>query len=142
MPFISASLKVRPMAMTSPTDFICGPEAFVGAGEFFELPLGNFYDDVIERGLEAGGSLAGDVVGNFVERVADGKLGGDFRDRESGGFRGQRRRPRDARVHFDHDHASGGGIHAELNIRSAGFDADFADDGDRRRRAWPGIRGR
>ncbi len=65
-------------------------EAFVGAGEFFELPLGDFYDHVIERRLEAGWSFAGDVVGDFIERVADREFGGDFRDGKSGGFRRQR----------------------------------------------------
>ena len=63
-------------------------EALVSSGELFELPLGNFDDYVIECRLEAGGSLASDVVGNLVERVADRELGGDFGDREPGGFRG------------------------------------------------------
>src|ERR1700721_1494977 len=47
-------------------------EGFVGSGEFFELPLRNFYNYVVEGGLEAGRSLLRDVVGNFVERVANG----------------------------------------------------------------------
>src|SRR5208283_1550132 len=108
------------------------PKRFVGAGEFFELPLRNFYDDIVERGLEASWSLTRDVVGNLVERIADGKLGGNFRNRETRGLRRQRRRARDAWVHFDHHHASGRRIDAELNIRSSGFDADLADHGNRR----------
>ena len=72
-------------------------ERLVGAGKLFELPLGNLDHHVIERRLEAGRRFARDVVGDFVERVADGKLGGDLGDREAGGLRGQRRGARDAR---------------------------------------------
>ena len=130
------------MAMTSPTDFICGPSVFVGAGKFLELPLGNLDDDVVERRLEAGRRLARDVVGDLVERVADGELGRDLRDGKAGGLRRQRRRARDARVHLDDDHAAGLRIDAELNVRAAGLDADLADDGDGRVAHAPGIRGR
>ncbi len=107
-------------------------QGVVGAGKFLELPLRNFHDDVVQRRLEAGWSLARDVVGNLVERVAHSQFRGDLRDRESGGLRRQCRRPRDARVHLDHHHAPGLGIHAELNIRSAGVDADLANHGNRR----------
>ncbi len=57
-------------------------ERVVGAGKFLELPLRNLHDHVIERRLEAGRSLARDVVGNFVERVADGEFRGNLGDRE------------------------------------------------------------
>ena len=105
-------------------------ERFVGAGEFLELPLGNLDDDVVERRLEAGRRLARDVVGDLVERVADGELGRDLGDREARGLRRQRRRARDARVHLDDDHAPVVRIDGELNVRSAGLDADLANDGD------------
>src|SRR5260370_30808427 len=59
---------------------------FVGARKLFKLPLRNFDDHVIECGLEAGWSLPRNVVRNLVERIADGKLGLDFRNREPGGF--------------------------------------------------------
>ncbi len=61
-------------------------ERFVGAGKFFKLPLWNLDDHVVERRLEAGWSLARDVVRNLVERIPDSKLGGNFRDRETSGF--------------------------------------------------------
>src|SRR5208283_642928 len=38
--FISASLKVRPMAITSPTDFICGPRVSSAPGNFSNCHLG------------------------------------------------------------------------------------------------------
>ncbi len=102
----------------------------VGAGKLFELPLGNLDDHVIDGGLEAGRSFARDVVGNLVERVADGEPGGDFGDGKSGGLRGQRRGARDARVHLDDNHAAVDGVDGELHIGPAGFHADFAHDGD------------
>ena len=39
-PSASASLKVRPMAMTSPTDFICGPSDSSAPGNFSNCHLG------------------------------------------------------------------------------------------------------
>ena len=105
-------------------------EGVVGAGEFLELPLGDFDDDVVDGGLEAGRRFAGDVVGDLVEGVADGELGGDFGDGKAGGLGGQRGGARDARVHLDDDHAAVGGVDGELDVGAAGFDADFAHDGD------------
>ena len=61
-------------------------KALVGAGELLELPLGNFYDHIVERRLKACRGLARDVVRNFVERVANREFGGDFCDRETGSF--------------------------------------------------------
>ena len=103
-------------------------ERGIGAREFLELPLRNFRDHVVDGRLEARRRLARDVVGNFVERHADGELGGDFRDREAGGLARERGAARDARIHFDHGHAAGFGIDGELDVRAARLDADFADD--------------
>ena len=108
------------------------PERVVSAGKLFELPLGNLDDDVIDGGLEASRSFARDVVGDFVERIADGEPGGDFGDGKAGGFRRQRRGARDARVHLDDNHAAVDGVDGELHIGPAGFHADFAHDGDGR----------
>ncbi len=86
------------------------------AGKLFKLPLGNFDDDVVDGGLEAGWCFARDVVGDFVERVADGQLGGDFGDGKAGGFGGQRGGTRDARVHLDDRHAAVLRVDGELHI--------------------------
>jgi len=48
-------------------------------------------DAVIDRRLEARGRLLRDVVGDLVERVAHGQLGGDLGDREAGRLGGQGR---------------------------------------------------
>jgi hypothetical protein len=41
-PFWSASLKVRPMAITSPTDFICVPRVGLAPGNFSKAQRGIF----------------------------------------------------------------------------------------------------
>ena len=77
-----------------------------GAGEFLELPAWDLHHDVVERGLEAGRRDLGDVVLDFIQPVADRQFGGDLGDGKSGGFGGQRGAARDARIHFDDDHAA------------------------------------
>jgi len=42
MPFCKASLKVRPMAITSPTDFICVPRVLSAPGNFSNCHFGIF----------------------------------------------------------------------------------------------------
>src|SRR5262249_23198781 len=106
-------------------------ERVFGAGEFLEGPFRNLDHDVINRRLERSGRLLGDVVIDLVQRVADGQFRRDFGDRESGGFRRQRGRPRDARVHLDHAHLAVTRVDRELNVRPPGLDADFTDDLDR-----------
>ena len=83
-------------------------------------------------GSKQAGRLARDVVGNLVERVAHGQLGGDLGDGKAGGLGGQRRGARDARVHLDHRHAAVDGIDGKLHIGAAGLDADLAHHGDGR----------
>ena len=103
MPLPSACLKVRPMAITSPTHFICVPSTGSAPGNFSNCQRGNLDDHVIDGRLEAGRRLARDVVLDFVQAIADGELRGDLRDGESGGLRGQRGAARHARIHL-HDH--------------------------------------
>ena len=101
------------------------------AGEFFEGEARDLHHDVVDGRLEAGRRDARDVVGEFVQRVADGEFGGDLGDREAGRLRRQRRRARHARVHLDDDHAAVGRVHRELHVGAAGIDADRAQAGDR-----------
>ena len=102
-------------------------EGVVAAREFFESEAGNFRYDIVNRRLEACGSFARDVVAKLVERVADGEFRRDFRNRKSRRLRRQSRTARDARVHFDDNHAPVFGVHRKLDIRTARLDADFAD---------------
>jgi len=105
----------------------------VGLLELLEREARHLGDDVVDRRLERRGRRApGDVVREFVERVADRELRRDLRDREPGRLRRERGAARHARVHLDHDHATVGGADRELHVRPAGVDADLAQHGDRR----------
>ena len=76
----------------------------IGLRELLEVPARDLDDDVVDGRLEGGRRQARDVVRDLVEVIAERQLGGDLRDREAGGLRRQRRRPRHARVHLDDDH--------------------------------------
>ncbi len=104
----------------------------LGLGELLEGPARDLDHAVVDGRLEGGVGLAGDVVFDFVEGVADGQLGGDLGDREAGGLGGQRRGARHPRVHLNHHQPPVGRVDGELDVGAAGLDADFADDGDRR----------
>ena len=108
-------------------------QARIGGREFLESKTRHFGDDVVNRRLERRRRLAAsNFVGQFVKRVTNGQLGCHLGDREAGGLRRQCRRARDARVHLDDDHAAVGRADRELHVRTAGIDADLAQDGDRR----------
>jgi hypothetical protein len=103
----------------------------VGGGELLEREARDLGDDVVDAGLEARRrGAAGDVVAQFVQRVAHGQLGRHLGDREAGGLGRQRRRARHARVHLDDDHAAVLRVDRELHVGAAGVDADLAQDGD------------
>src|SRR5260221_3459396 len=104
----------------------------IGLRELLEVPARNLDDDVVDRRLEGRGSEPRDVVRDLVQVVAKSELCGNLRDRETGGFRRERRRSRHARIHLDHGHSAVRRVHGELDVRSAGLDADLADDLARR----------
>src|SRR5437868_8968238 len=105
-------------------------KALVSTGKLLELPLGNLYDYVVQGGLERCGCFPRNVVGNFVQRVADSQFCRNLGDRETSGLGSQSRRSRYPRVHLDHRHPPGVRIYRKLNIRSAGLDPDLADHGN------------
>jgi hypothetical protein len=92
--FWKASLKVPPIAITSPTDFIWVPSS-EGAGELLEGEARDLHDHVVDGRLEGRRRHAGDVVLDLVERVADGELA--RRSSRSGSRSPSRRGPRSAR---------------------------------------------
>jgi hypothetical protein len=101
------------------------------AGQLLERPARHLRDDVVDRGLEARGSLTGDVVAHLVEAIADREARRDLRDREAGRLAGQRARARDAGVHLDDDHLPRRRVDGELDVRSPGVDTDAADARER-----------
>ena len=50
---------------------------------------------------------------------------------ETGRFRCERARTRDARIHFNHNHPAILGMNGKLNVRAASLDANFANDRER-----------
>ena len=99
----------------------------IRAGKFLKREARDLGDDIVDRRLERGGRRpARDVVGDFVEGVADRELGGDLGDGKAGRLGGERRGSRNARIHLDHDHAAIDRVDRELHVRAAGLDADLA----------------
>ena len=78
----------------------------VGLRELLEVPARELHDDVVDGRLEGRGRQPRDVVRDLVEVIAERELRGNLRDREAGGLRRERRRPRHARVHLDRDDAA------------------------------------
>ena len=107
-----------------------GGQHGVGIREFFKRETRHFSDDVIDSRFKARGCFAGDVIANFVQPVSDGEFGGNFGNRETRGFGGEGRAAADAWIHLDDDHAAGIRVGGELDVRAAGFHADFSDDGE------------
>src|SRR5471032_1964206 len=102
-------------------------QVVVGGREFLERETRDLGDHVIDRWLErCRRGAARDFIAQFVQRETHGQLGGDLGDRETGGFRRQRRGTRYARVHFNDDHAAIDRIDRELHVRTTGVDADLA----------------
>ncbi len=97
------------------------PQGGIRAGEFLKIPARNLDDHIINARLETGWGDAGDVVGDFIQRISHRQQRGNFGDGKAGGLAGQRRRAGNARVHFDDDHVAGGRIDGKLHIAAAGF---------------------
>ena len=95
------------------------------------MPLGNFHHDVINGRFEARRRFFRDVIGNLIQRHSHGQPRRDFRDGKAGGFAGQCRTARHARIHFNDDHTAIFRVDGELHVRAAGFYADFADNRSR-----------
>ena len=89
--FLNALLKRSPDGHHFPHRLHLHSQYAVGPGKFFEIEAGHFSDHVIKRRLIGGQGLPRNIVGNFIEQVAHGQLGGDFGDRETGCFGRQRR---------------------------------------------------
>lgn len=68
-----------------------GAQRLVGVDELIKGPLRVLDHDVVQRRLKAGAGLAGDIIGDLVQRIADGDLGGHLGNGVAGGLGGQGR---------------------------------------------------
>ena len=107
-----------------------GGQCRIRTGELLEGEPRRLHDHVVQGWFKAGRGFLGDVVEDLVEGVADGELGGDLGDRETGGLRRQRARPRHPRVHLDDDEPAVLRVDSELDVATAGVDTDFPQDRD------------
>ena len=117
------------MAMVSPTLFICVVSVSIGLGKFFKGKSRNLGHDVVNRGLKTGLRLPRDIVGQFVQAITHGQLGGDLGNGKARGFRRQGTGATDAGIHFDHDHATRLRMHGELDVGATRLHANFSDNG-------------
>src|SRR3989304_4893603 len=67
-----------------------GAEGAVAQGELVERPAGDLDHAVVEGGLEGRRRAAGGAVGDLVQALAGGDLGGEAGDRVAGGLGGGR----------------------------------------------------
>ena len=104
-----------------------GAEGFVGVDELVKRPLGVFDDNIVQRRLEAGAGLAGNIVGDLVQRVSQGDLGGDLSDGIAGGLGGQRRGARHTGVDLDDGVLEAVRLQGKLAVAAA-LDAKLGDD--------------
>ena len=124
---MSAEPNVRSMAITSPVAFIWLPSDPVGARELVEREARQLDDDVVERGLEGGDGRAGHDVRDLGQAPPDRDLGRDPGDRVARRLRGERGRPRHARVDLDDGVLGRVGRQRELDVAAA-LDAERPDD--------------
>ena len=108
-----------------------GGQKRFGSGEFLKGKAWNFGDDIINGRLKTGRRDAGNVIHQFIKRITDSQLGGDFGNREAGRFRCQSRRTRHTRVHLNNDQPPVFRIDGKLHIGAARLNTDFAQDGNR-----------
>ena len=108
-----------------------GSQTIVCLGELLESKTRHLGDHVVNRGFEGRRRCAArDIVFEFVERIAHGKLGSDLGNRKARGLGSKGRGTRHARIHFDDDQTSVLRIDGKLNIRAAGVHANFSQHGN------------
>ena len=95
--FCSDSAKLRPIAITSPTDCIRVPSSARRAGQLLEGPARDLGDDVVDDRLETRRGHLRDVVSDLVERVADRESRRDLGNGKTGRLGRERARATDAR---------------------------------------------
>ena len=104
-----------------------GAQRLVGVDELIKGPLRVLDHDVVQRRLEAGAGLAGDVVGDLVQRVANGDLGGHLGDGIACGLGSQRGRAGHTGVDLDDGIIKAVGLQGKLAVAAA-LNAQLGDN--------------
>ena len=104
-----------------------GAQRLVGVDELIKGPLRVLDHDVVQRRLKAGAGLAGDVVGDLVQRVADGDLGGHLGNGIAGGLGSQCGRAGHTGVDLDDRIIKAVRLQSKLAVAAA-LDAQLGDD--------------
>ena len=108
-------------------------ETVIGLRELLKGKTRDLGDNVVNRRLKGRGrSAPGDVVFEFVKRVAHRKFGGDLGNREPRCLGGQGRGARDTRIHFDDNQTPVFGVHGKLHVAAARIHTDFTQHRNRR----------
>ena len=106
-------------------------ERGVRALELLEGKARNLDHAVVNRGLEAGWRGLRDVVGNLVQRVANGEKRRLLGNGEASGLGCKGRGAAHTRVHLDDDHAAVVGVHGKLHVGAAAGNAHALEHGKR-----------
>jgi len=85
-PFLKGLFEGAPDGPGFGHGFHWGGQKIPGFGKFFKGPPGNFHHAVIQGGFEGGHGFAGDIVGDFIQGIPHGQLGGNFCDGKSRGL--------------------------------------------------------
>ena len=104
-----------------------GTQRLVGVDELIKGPLRVLDHDVVQRRLEAGAGLAGDVVGDLIQRIADGDFGRHLGDGVAGGLGSQSGRAGHTGVDLDDRVVKAVGFQSELAVAAA-LDAQLGDN--------------
>ena len=97
-------------------------------GNFSKAQRGYLDHHIVDRRLERGHRLLGDVVLQFVQRVAHCNLGRQLGNGKARRLGRQRAGARDAGVHLDDHHAAAVRVDGKLDIAAARFYAHRAHD--------------
>ena len=104
-----------------------GTQRLVGVDELIKGPLRILDHDVVQRRLKAGAGLAGDIIGDLVQRIADGDLGGHLGNGVTGGLGGQSGGAGHTGVDLDDRVIVAVGLQGKLAVAAA-LNAQLGDD--------------
>ena len=104
-----------------------GSQTLIGVNELIKRPFGVFDDHIVQRRLKAGAGFAGHIVGDLVQRVAQGNLGCHLGDGIAGCLGGQRRGAGHTGVDLDDRILKAVRLEGKLAVAAA-LNAQLGDD--------------